>query len=65
MNRKERRELARKIAKYEKMIQRSESEETIEFAKGKIEELITSSLTIETTLEDMDYINDLVKRLLT
>jgi hypothetical protein len=65
MTRKERRELARKIAKYEKLIQKSESEETIEFAKGKIEELITSSLTIETTLEDMDYIDDLVKRLLT
>lgn len=65
MTRKERRELARKIAKYERMIQKSESKETIEFAKGKIEELITSSLTIETTLEDIDYIDDLVKRLLT
>ena len=65
MSRKERRELARKIAKYEKVIQNSESKEAIDFAKMKIEEIIKSSLITEITLEDMDYIDNLVQRILT
>lgn len=62
MTRKERKELARKIVKYETMIQKSESDKTIEFAKEKLNELIMST---DFNLEDMAYIDDLVRKSLT
>ena len=59
MNRKERREIARKIAKYEKVIQKSESKETIKSAQDKINEIIMST---NFDLEDMAYIDELVQK---
>ena len=62
MNRKERREFARKIAKYEKVIQKSESKETIKSVQEELENLIMST---DFDLEDMAYIDDLVQKSLT
>jgi len=62
MTRKEQKELAQKIVKYERMIQKSESKETIEFAENKINELITLSLEKGLTLTDMEYIDDLIQK---
>lgn len=62
MTRKEQKELAQKIVKYERMIQKSESKETIEFAENKIDELITLSLEKGLTLADMEYIDDLIQK---
>ena len=65
MTRKDRRELARKIAKQEQIIKKyKDDKDAVKAAQDRIDEIITSYLTIETTLEDMDYIDELVQKIL-
>jgi len=61
MTKQECKKLAKQIAKYEIVIQKSESKEAVQAAKEQLNNLIMSS---DFSFADMAYIDDLVKKIL-
>ena len=62
MTRKERRELARKIAKEEKVIRKYKNDkDAVDNAQERISKLI---LSYELTPDDIDYMDDLIQKIL-
>lgn len=61
MTKQECKELAKQIAKYEIVIQKSESKEAVLAAKQQLTNLIMST---DFSFEDMAYIDELVKKVL-